>query len=54
LSPSAKKIPLALSLARKELPPPGKIFKSKKAVQRKRSKEQLRQEIKESLKLKSS
>jgi hypothetical protein len=47
LKPSLKKIPLGLARVRKEIPPPGKIFKSKKSEARKRAKEQLRREIKE-------
>jgi hypothetical protein len=42
-----KKIPLGLARVRKEVPPPGKIFKSKKNEARKRAKEQLRREIRE-------
>jgi hypothetical protein len=33
---------------RKEIPPPGKIIESKKIISRKRTKEKLRQELKES------
>lgn len=47
MSPSAKKIPLGLARVRKELPPPGKVFKSKKDEQRKRAKDKLRRELKE-------
>jgi hypothetical protein len=54
LSSSAKKIPLGLARVRKQLPPPGRIFKSKKTEQRKRSKERLRRELNETLPLKSS
>jgi hypothetical protein len=49
LSPSAKKIPLGLALVRKELPPPGKVLKSKKDALRKRAKAELRRKLKESL-----
>jgi len=42
-----KKIPPGLARIRKEIPPPGKVFKSKKSDQRKRSKKELRQELKE-------
>ena len=38
---------------RKEIPPPGKVFKSKKTDSRKRSKEKLEQELKESVSHKS-
>jgi hypothetical protein len=44
-----KKIPPGLARVRKEIPPPGKIFQSKKSDHRKRSKEELRQELKETL-----
>ena len=54
MNPSAKKIPIALARVRKEIPPPGKIFKSKKTERRKRAKEELRQELRESLTRKSS
>jgi len=54
LSPISKRIPRGLALVRKELPPPGKIFKSKKTDRRKRAKEKLRRELKETLRLKSS
>jgi len=39
---------------RKELPPPGKVFQSKKTEQQKRAKEQLRRELKENLPRQSS
>jgi len=39
---------------RKELPPPGKIFKSKKNERRKRAKEKLHRELKETPPRKSS
>jgi hypothetical protein len=49
LSPVAKKntrkIPQGLARVRKELPPPGKIFKSKKKDSRKQSKEKVRREL---------
>jgi hypothetical protein len=44
----SKRMPPALAKVRKELPPPGKIFKSKRDESRKRAKEELRQEIKKS------
>ena len=46
---AAKKnrIPTALAKVRKELPPPGKIFKSKKSESRKRTRERLQRELKE-------
>jgi len=49
LSPAPKKIPIGLAKVRKELPPPGKILKSKKDLLRKRTKAELRRELKESL-----
>ena len=49
-----RKIPPGLKQVRKELPPPGKIFSSKKTERRKQAKDQLRRELKESLPLKSS
>jgi hypothetical protein len=52
LSAVAKKktrgIPPGLARVRKELPPPGKIFKSKKKDNRKQSKVELRRELQES------
>jgi hypothetical protein len=45
-----KRIPLALAKVRKELPPPAKVFKDKHKETRKRSKESLRQELKDSTK----
>jgi hypothetical protein len=54
LSPSLKKIPIGLARVRKEIPPPGKIFKSKKTEGRKRAKEKLRREIQEAQPSKSS
>ncbi|HEY7558326.1 MAG TPA: hypothetical protein VIH18_26330 [Candidatus Binatia bacterium] len=45
---NSKRIPPALAKVRKELPPPAKIFKSKKDESRKRAKEKLRQEMKKS------
>ena len=50
MSPPAKKIPIGLARLRKEIPPPGKVFKSKKDEQRKRAKAELRRELKESFK----
>ena len=49
MSPAAKKIPIGLARVRKELPPPGKIFKSKRKDSRKRAKEKLQREIDETL-----
>jgi hypothetical protein len=42
-------MPPGLARVRKELPPPGKIFKSKKKDKRKHSNEELRRELLESL-----
>jgi len=53
LSSAAKQVPPGLARVRKQLPPPGRIFKSKKAEQRKRSKERLRRELNETLPLRS-
>jgi hypothetical protein len=39
------RVPQGLARVRKELPPPGKIFKSKKKANRKQSKEELRREF---------
>jgi hypothetical protein len=49
LTAAARKsrIPLGLAKVRKELPPPGKIFKSKKNESRKRARERLHRELKE-------
>ncbi len=47
MTASSKKIPPGLARVRKEIPPPGKIFKSKKNDSRKRAKEKLRQDLKE-------
>jgi hypothetical protein len=44
----SKRIPPGLAKVRKELPPPAKIFKSKKDESRKRAKEKLHQEFKKS------
>jgi hypothetical protein len=44
----SKRIPPGLAKVRKELPPPARIFKSKKDESRKRSKERLHQEFKKS------
>ena len=49
MSPVAKKIPIGLAKVRKELPPPGKILRSKKDVLRKRAKAELRRELKQQL-----
>jgi len=46
LSALSKKIPPGLARVRKELPPPGKVFREKKQDSRKRSKEKLRRELK--------
>jgi len=43
-----RRIPQGLARVRKELPPPGKIFRSKKKDNRKQSKEELRRELRES------
>jgi hypothetical protein len=50
----SKKIPPGLARVRKELPPPGKIIKSKKIERRQRAKEKLLRELKETLPAKSS
>jgi hypothetical protein len=42
-----KRIPPGLAKVRKEMPPPGKIFKSKKNESRKRVRERLHRELKE-------
>jgi hypothetical protein len=42
-----RSIPPGLARVRKELPPPGKIFKSKKKDSRKQSKAELRRELQE-------
>ena len=44
-----KRIPRGLARVRKAIPPPGKVFKDKKRKTRKRSKEDLQQEVKEQL-----
>ena len=49
MSPAAKKIPIGLAKVRKELPPPGRILKSKKDVLRERAKAELRRALKEQL-----
>ncbi|MGZ8490029.1 MAG: hypothetical protein ACXWW4_15985 [Candidatus Binatia bacterium] len=49
MSPAAKKLPIGLAKVRKELPPPGKILRSKKDVLRKRAKAELSRELKASL-----
>jgi hypothetical protein len=43
------RMPRGLARVRKELPPPGKIFKSKKKDNRQQSKEKLRRQLRESL-----
>jgi hypothetical protein len=50
----SRRTPPGLARVRKELPPPGKIFKSKKKENRQQSKEKLRRELRESLHLKLS
>jgi hypothetical protein len=40
-----RRVPQGLARVRKELPPPGQIFKSKKKENRKQSKEKLRREL---------
>jgi len=52
-SPS-KKIPVGLARVRKGIPPPGKIFKSKKNETRKLARERLRRDLQETVLLKSS
>ncbi len=47
MSPGAKKIPIGLAKVRKELPPPGKILRSKKDLLRKRAKAELSRALKE-------
>ena len=42
-----RRVPPVLARVRKQLPPPGRIFKSKKAESRKRAKEKLYQELRE-------
>ncbi|MGH7887969.1 MAG: hypothetical protein ACREPG_08900 [Candidatus Binatia bacterium] len=54
MSPPSKKIPIGLARVRKELPPPGKIFKSKKKDRRKHAKDELRQEMKQAITRKPS
>jgi hypothetical protein len=49
LSPASKKIPIGLARVRKELPPPGKVIKSKHKDSRKRAKEKLQRELEEAL-----
>ena len=49
----AKRIAPGLARVRKAVPPPAKIFKSKKRDTRRRSKEELREELKECLPRKS-
>ncbi len=48
LTAAPKRIPPGLARVRKEIPPPGKVFKSKRNDTRKRAKEKLQQELKES------
>lgn len=48
LKTGVKRVPPGLARVRKELPPPPKVFKSKKTETRKRLKEELRREMKES------
>jgi hypothetical protein len=47
-------MPQGLARVRKAVPPPGKIFKTKKRDTRQRSKEDLRQRLEECTPLKSS
>jgi len=54
LNAPSKKIPVGLARVRKEIPPPGKIFKSKKNEARKLARERLRRELQETLTSKSS
>jgi len=54
LKASSKKIPVGLARVRKEIPPPGKIFKSKRIEARQLVKEQLRRELQETQTSKSS
>jgi hypothetical protein len=49
-----RRTPPGLARVRKELPLPGKIFKSKKKDDRQQSKQKLRRELRESLQLKPS
>ena len=49
MSPASKRIPPGLARVRKEIPPPGKVFRDKKEDSRKRSKDELRQDLKKSL-----
>ena len=49
MSPASKTIPIGPARVRKELPPPGKIFKSKRKDSRKRAKEKLQREVDETL-----
>jgi hypothetical protein len=51
---SPKKIPPGLARVRKELPPPGKVFKDKKKESRKSAREKILRELKEARPLKSS
>jgi hypothetical protein len=47
-------MPRALAKVRKALPPPAKVFKSKKTESRKRARERVLEELKESRSPKSS
>jgi hypothetical protein len=47
--PSSKGIPVALARVRKAVPPPGRTIESRKAMQRRRAKGDLRRELKERL-----
>ena len=53
MTAAPKRIPPGLARVRKELPPPGKIFKSKRNISRKQAKEKLQKELKESVQHKS-
>jgi hypothetical protein len=50
LKTGLKKVPVGLARVRKELPPPPKVFKSKKTTTRKQLKDELRKELQESRK----
>jgi hypothetical protein len=54
LNAPSKKIPIGLARVRKAMPPPSKVFKSKKSEARQQVKERLRREIKETQPSKSS
>jgi len=54
LKKPAKKVPPGLARVRKELPPPGKVFKDKKQESRKRARETLLETLKRSRSPKSA